>query len=104
MIQQYTDDIHLALVGLFAFSLIPPAFINQIEAAGLAESFGVITLILYLGFVFRWVKDPNWKEMILAGLVLGFCIISSPGSAHAFTLFSIVFFLWYYLWGSGNAR
>ena len=94
MIQQYTDDNHLVLVGLFAFALMPPAFINQIEAAGLAESFGVLTLILYLGFVFRWAKDPNWKDTILAGLVLGFCIISSPGSAYAATLFSIVFFIW----------
>ena len=94
MIQQYNDDIHLVLVGLLAFALMPPAFINQIEAAGLAESFGVITLILYLGFVFRWSKDPNWKDTILAGLVLAFCIISSPGSAYAATLFSIVFFIW----------
>lgn len=94
MIQQYTDDIHLALVGLFAFSLMPPAFINQIEAAGLAESFGVLALILYLGFVFSWKKDPNWKDTILAGLALSICIISSPGSAYAATLFSIVFFIW----------
>jgi hypothetical protein len=94
MIRQYTEDIQLALVGLFTFAVMPPAFINQIEAAGMAESFGVFFLILYLGYLFRWLKDPNWKDSILAGLILGFCIISSPGSAYAATLISILFFIW----------
>jgi len=52
MIRQYTDDVHLALAGLFAYALIPTAFMNQIEAAGLAESFGVLTIILFWGSYF----------------------------------------------------
>ena len=93
MLRQYTDNNHLAIAGLFAYALMPAAFINQIEAAGLAESLGTVTLILYLGLLLRWAKHPNWKDTILAGLALGFCVLSSPGSAYAATLFSAAFFI-----------
>ncbi len=94
MIQQYTDNHQLAIAGLFAYALMPAAFINQIEAAGLAEALGSVALILYLGLLLRWTKHPNWKNTILAGLALGFCVLSSPGSAYAATLFSVIFFIW----------
>jgi hypothetical protein len=94
MMRQYTDDVHLALAGLCAFAIMPPAFTNQIEAAGLAESFGIVALILYVGFLLRWKKNPDIKGSVLAGITLGFCVLSSPGSAYAVALFSVFLFLW----------
>ena len=102
LIRQFTDDSRLVLGSLFAFALIPPAFKNQIEAAGLAESFGLLALIIYLGFLLRWKNGLKWIDAILAGLSLAFCIVSSPGSAYAATLFSVLLFIWICLQGLKN--
>jgi hypothetical protein len=94
MIRQFTDDVHLMVASLLAFALMPTAFINQIEGAGLAESFGIVALILYLGILFRWRKASNTKDSVLGGIALAICVLSSPGSAYAAALFSMVLFVW----------
>lgn len=92
MMYQYSDDRALRLAALFAFAVIPEAYSNQIEAAGLAEAFGLLTLLLYLGWLFRFERDPGPGRAALAGLFLGLCVLSSPGSAYAAALLSLLFF------------
>jgi len=94
MIKQFTDDSHLLLAGLFTFALMPQAFIFQVEAAGLAEAFGLLALLLYLGMIFRWKVTPTLRNTVLAGLALGGCVLSSPGSAYAAALLSVLLFIW----------
>jgi len=93
MMRQFSEDRPLALAALFAFALIPNAFSNQIEAAGLAEAFGLLALLLYLGWLFRFERTPGAGGAAIAGVFLGLCVLSSPGSAYAAALVSVLFFI-----------
>jgi len=106
MIRQATGaaDHNLALAGLFAYALIPAAFIYEVEAAGLAEACGALALILYLGLLSRWKQSSNLRRTLLAGLALGGCVLSSPGSAYAATVFSILLFFWSSVTGLKSRR
>jgi hypothetical protein len=69
------------LAGLFAYAFLPNAFSSQIEAGGLAESFGSLALLIYFASIFRYRSKPNNINALWSGLALGLCILSSPGSA-----------------------
>lgn len=97
LIKSLTDEDSIRLAALLAFALMPSAFINQIEAGGLADSLGTLAIIIYLASLFRFQKDPSPAPALLAGFFLGMCILSSPGSAYAGTLVSI-FFFFHSLW------
>jgi hypothetical protein len=93
MIKAQTDDKRLMAAALFAFALMPSAFVNQIEGAGLAEACGTVVLLLYLGWLFRFEKNPRPVPALWAGLFLGLCVLSSPGSAYGSVIISVLFFL-----------
>ena len=93
MIKAQTDDNRLQAAALFAFALMPSAFANQIEGAGLAEACGTVVLLLYLGWLFRFERDPHPAPALWAGLFLGLCVLSSPGSAYGCVILSVLFFL-----------
>ncbi|MBI4731534.1 MAG: hypothetical protein HY781_05295 [Chloroflexi bacterium] len=93
MVKALTDDIRLRAAALFAFALMPSAFVNHIEAAGLADACGTLAMILYLGGLFRLEKSPRLIPALLAGLFLGLCVLASPGSAYGAVIISILFFL-----------
>lgn len=78
------------LTGLFAYAFLANAFSNQIEAAGLAESFGSLALLLYFASVFYYRNGPTKIKAVLTGLSLGLCILSSPGSAIGAAMLSIL--------------
>lgn len=69
------------LAGTFAYAFLPPAFTNQIEAAGLAEAFGSLALVFFFYCVIRFHSVPVWRNAALIGFALGISILSSPGSA-----------------------
>ena len=93
IICQLTEDRRIQAASLFAFALMPSAFVNQIEGAGLAEACGTLALLALLGFLFRFEKRPSLANAILAGVMLGLCILSSPGSAYGAVIISIIYFL-----------
>ena len=78
------------LAALFAYAFLGNAFSNQVEAAGLAESTGSVALLVYFLAVFRYRNQPGRKNAALAGLALGLCILSSPGSAVGAALLSVL--------------
>ena len=93
MVTQLTDDLRVRAAALFAFALMPSAFVNQIEGAGLAEACGTLVLLAYLGLLFRYDKVPRAATAFWAGIFLGLCILSSPGSAYGAVIVSIIYFL-----------
>jgi len=93
MTRSQTDDDLLRAASLFVFALMPSAFLNQIEGAGLAEACGTLVLLLYLGWLFRFEKKPHPAPALWAGLFLGLSVLSSPGSAYGSVIISVLFFL-----------
>lgn len=79
--------------SLLAFSLMPSAFNDHLEAAGLPESFGTLAIIWYAFFLFELWKKQKPQQALIAGIFLAICVISSPGSAYASALLSVIFAL-----------
>ena len=82
--------------ALLAYATLRSAFSDQIEASGLAEAFGSLSLICFgIGMV-RAHKHATLKHYVLLGLLWAFCIVASPGSAlasvPAFLIFAVVQF------------
>lgn len=70
-----------ALTGFFAYAFLPNAFANQIEAAGLAESFGSLALVIFFAASLNFRAAPGWRSALGAGIALALCVLASPGSA-----------------------
>lgn len=92
MVKAQTSDDRLIIAALFAYALMPAAFVNQIEGAGLAEACGTLTLLFFLGWLFRFEKNPRPIPAILAGVFLGLSVLSSPGSAYGGAIIAFLFF------------
>jgi 4-amino-4-deoxy-L-arabinose transferase-like glycosyltransferase len=92
MVKAQTGNNQLRIAALFAFAVMPSAFVNQIEGAGLAEACGTVALILYMGWLIRFEKNPRMVPALWTGIFLGFCILSSPGSAYAGVIISFLYF------------
>ncbi len=84
--QTFPADPKYVLVGTFGYAFLANAFANQIEAGGLAESFGSLALLVYFISLFHYRKQPGNVKAALTGLALGLCVLSSPGSAIAASL------------------
>jgi hypothetical protein len=82
------------LFTTFAFAVMPVAFVEQIEAQGLAESFGTLALIWYAFFLLRVVENGRKRDVALAGVLLAVCVLGSPGGAYAAVLTSVLFAIW----------
>jgi len=79
------------VAAVFSFSIIPIAFTEQIEAMGLSESIGTLSLILYT-FTLLWARDKEQNSFwIIPGIALGLCVMSGPGSIYASILISVLF-------------
>jgi hypothetical protein len=82
------------LFALALYALLPLSFIEQVETAGLAESFGALFIILFLGAFLDFYKDPNNKNyLILAAVFWALCVMASPASAYVSIPIFISFFL-----------
>lgn len=77
--------------ALLAFAFLPSAFLQQIEGAGLAESFGTLALIWFLFSLFKAKNHPNVSSYIRIGVFWAICVVSSPGSAYASFLAFLIF-------------
>src|SRR5262245_2120005 len=82
-----------SLSALLAYALLPNSFYNQIEAAGLAEAFGSLALVIYFQRSLAYRRNPSVASALYAGLGLALCVLSSPGSALGAAIISGVLFL-----------
>lgn len=92
LLRKLTNDQNLVLGALLAYALMPATFTNQIEAAGLAEAFGTLSLIWYVYFLLRVKENGKSGNIIGAGILLAASIASSPGSALGAVVVSLLFF------------
>lgn len=69
------------LAATFAYAFLPPAFVQQTEAAGLSESFGSFSMVLIFGTAIRYSRQESLKNAVLFGLAVSLAVLSSPGSA-----------------------
>lgn len=92
MVKAQTSDDQLIIAALSAYALMPAAFVNQIEGAGLAEACGTLALLFLLGWLFRFEKNPRPVPALLAGVFLGLSVLSSPGSAYGGAIIAFLFF------------
>jgi hypothetical protein len=92
MVKAQTSNDGLIIAALFAYALMPAAFINQIEGAGLAEACGTLALLFLLGWLFRFERNPRPAPAILAGVFLGLSVLSSPGSAYGGAIIALLYF------------
>jgi len=67
--------------AIILFSIMPQAYSEQTMGAGLAESFGTLSLIIFFFGLFVFFKHQNIKSTIFLSFCFSFCIYSSPGSA-----------------------
>lgn len=79
------------LIALLSFAVMPIAFTNQIEAAGLAEAFGTLAIIWFAIGLTRTYRNDTIGNYILAGFFWAICVVSSPGSAYASVPMAIIF-------------
>jgi hypothetical protein len=85
-------ELPIKVAALFAYALIPSAFMDQTEAAGLAESFGSLAMIWLVITLIRADRSRSTVAYSLVGLSWGICIVASPGSAYASFLTTMLFF------------
>lgn len=102
--RMFPHDPKFVLAGTFAYAFLPPAFSNQIEAAGLAESLGSLALVVFFYTLFQYRNISCIKHSLWVGLGLGLCVLSSPGSAIGAALVSILFGLEILLKHKFNSR
>lgn len=81
----------LALVATLLFALAPNTLVEQLPPEGLAESLGTLMLTGLLLALHRLQAKPSLGRAIVAGLMFGLCVFSSPGSALASTLIVLAF-------------
>jgi hypothetical protein len=82
-----------SLSALAAYASLPGAFYNQIDAAGLAEAFGSLALVVYLALLHAYQQNHSPKSASFAGLGLALCVLSSPGSAMGAAFISLALVL-----------
>ena len=71
------------LAALAAYGLMPLAFVEQIEGAGISEGFGTICMAWLAAFLARSWRDDRWRDHVLAGAAWAGCVLASPGTAFA---------------------
>lgn len=79
------------LAALVAYAVMPAAFQNQIEGAGLAEALGSVVVIWLAISLLRTFKKGSLSDYAISGFLWAICVASSPGSAYASLLMILIF-------------
>jgi len=96
LIKNILKNKYAQLFSLVLYSIMPICFMEQVEGAGLAESFGTLFIIfLLLVFWIYYQKPYRIPSLILSSLVWGLTVMASPASAYlsVFIFFTLVFML-----------
>ena len=78
------------LAALLVYAILPGAFLEHLEAAGLAEALGSLAIIVLAAGLARACREDSWRSHALAGLGLALGVLASPGSAYASGLMILI--------------
>ncbi len=71
------------LLSLAIYAILPLSFMDQVEAAGLAESFGALFIILFMDAFWAFIHDlEDKRKLFLTAFIWAVCIAASPASAY----------------------
>ncbi|MBG0787451.1 MAG: hypothetical protein H0S79_20360, partial [Anaerolineaceae bacterium] len=88
----------IQLLALTLYAILPLSFMDQVEAAGLAESFGSLFIILLLDAFWDFSHSPSdKKKRFLTAVIWALCITAAPASAYV-SVFIFFSFLLKLLW------
>ncbi|MGC9384639.1 MAG: hypothetical protein ACP5D6_08590 [Kosmotogaceae bacterium] len=84
------------LLSRVLYAIMPISYMEQVEGAGLAESFGTLFIILLLLVFWLYYQNPyRISSLFLSSLVWGLTVTASPASAYVsvFIFFTLFFML-----------
>jgi energy-converting hydrogenase Eha subunit C len=64
------------------FAILPNAYLEQTLAAGVAEAFGTIILVIFLTVVAKSTLERT-SDFLWIGFMGGICVLASPGTAYS---------------------
>lgn len=73
------------------YGLMPAAYIEQFEIAGLAEAFGNLAIIIFALGLHAAHDQSGVRSHVLAGVGWAFCVLSSPGSAYGSAVMALIY-------------
>jgi hypothetical protein len=79
------------LFALTVFAVLPSAYVEFVESAGLAEVVGELMLLSFAICLVDVYKRKTVSPPYLTGLLFGGCVLASPGSAYASVLLYLAF-------------
>lgn len=80
-------------LALLAYCSLPILILEQLPGEGLAECFGALFFVLFARDLFGLESQEKEFVVVRTGVILGFCVLSSPGSAFAAPLTLILYCL-----------
>jgi len=94
LIIKFFKNQYAQLISLAFYSLFPICYAEQLEGAGLAESFGTLFIILLiLAFWYTYKKPYQIPRLLLTAFTWALTVMASPASAYL----SVFIFLTYFL-------
>lgn len=81
-----------ALMGACTvLALMPAAYVEQFEIAGLAEAVGSVAIIVFALSLLIAYERSTARDYVLAGIAWAFCVLSSPGSAYGSVVTALIY-------------
>lgn len=84
-------DRRSALGAVALFAVMPSAYKEVLYGDGLAESFGLLAIILFAASFRVFAQHRTFRFAVTTGVLGGLCIIASPGSALGAVITGILF-------------
>ena len=80
-----------ALGAVAVFAVLPSAYKEVLYGDGLAESFGLLAIILFAASFRVLAEQRTLRSAVITGISGGFCILTSPGSAIGAVVTGVLF-------------
>jgi len=94
LIKKLFKNHYAQFISLTFFSLFPIAYVEQIEGAGLAESFGTLFIVLLiLAFCYTYKMPFSIPRLLLTAFTWALTVMASPASAYLSVFIFLTFFL-----------
>jgi len=82
------------LFSITLYSLLPICYMEQVEGAGLAESFGALFIILLLITFWNYYENPyHIPKLLLTSIIWALSIMASPASAYVSVFIFLAIFI-----------